>query len=428
MRALILSVCFGSAFAGVATAQTGVESAAEGYTYFNRPGATLQQHRHDIENCFDPVAAMTAFSARSQHSGAYIPNLDHLAQAYGAAPVIAGSFLVGSYYAEQQIRAYNRGVTTNYENCMVARGWRLVRMEASVGRRLGDMDRPRLVEALGSLIAAEQPDGEILRTFANDLALQPESVRAERGRAVSLSLLAMPSEELVFYNLRRESSVSARRSIDARRRAADQAQERTRRMQAAQQRAASIRESVTLSPIEDFSTVPADASLVLVTLSGERTLTFTRAGAPEGEAPTSFVVSSTKRDDAGASATLAFAVPPGRWLISHILDDAADARAISLCMGAPGFDVGPNEVVFAGAFGTPDWAPDLALAPAELALASAPSLTARLRPASYVNGNLPQCAGAPVLYAYEVPGAPFVEGYHWGSRAFAEDASLAAGN
>lgn len=415
MRTLILSLCFSGAFAGLATAQTGLESAAEGYTYFNRPGATLQQHRADIESCFDPVATMTFSSPQSQSGEPILPSPDYLIQTYGAGPAIAGSFLVGSYYSEQAIAAYNRTVIANYNNCMVVRGWRLVRVDTGVGRRLAALDRPRLVESLAPLIAAEQPEGEVLRTFSNDLALQSVHGRGDRGRAHSLSLLAMPSEEIVIDNLRRESSVG--RSIDARRRAADQAQERAQRLEEIRQGTLSDPASVILDPIEDFSTVPADASLVLVTLVGERTLTFTRADETDERAPTSFFVSSPTKDDASASPTLAFAVPPGRWVISRIIDAGVDAPTITLCLGAPGFDVGANEVVFAGAFGETNWAPDLALAPAELALASAPGLAARLRPASYVNGNLPRCAGASVLYAYEVPGAPFVEGYHWGSRA-----------
>lgn len=51
-------------------------------------------------------------------------------------------------------------------------------------------------------------------------------------------------------------------------------------------------------------------------------------------------------------------------------------------------------------------------------IACTPALAERVRAANYTNGDTFQC-GAPgsYLYAYEIEGAPFREGYNLGSRA-----------
>ena len=86
-------------------------------------------------------------------------------------------------------------------------------------------------------------------------------------------------------------------------------------------------------------------------------------------------------------------------------------------MGEGAVRVARGDVVYAGAFYTSehDRGPDLSMERAQAALANAPALAQRLRPAEYRNGEVFQCMGS-YFYAYEVPGAPFRESYTHGSN------------
>lgn len=404
MRTLVLSLCLACTFANAAMAQTEAifDAPTEGYTFYNRPGATLQDHREDIESCFDPVMAMGAVSGRRLH--------DPGVAVYGVAGALAGSLFVATMQAQIDRNARVRAVTGHYENCMIARGWRLVRVAPNVGRRLALLNQDRLLAELEPMIAAEAPAGEVVRRFSNELA-QPltQPLGEERGRAVSLSLRAMPRETIVTERARSQS-----------RGAGDSVQ--------SGQENSSVPGLVTIEPVEDLSAFSSDAALVIVTVDDPtRALTFVREGSADAEGAIFFAPFFGEKRDAdsaplsleeAASAmarTYVFAVSPGQWRISQI---SVHGGTVSLCLGAPAFDVGRNEVVFAGAFGR-DFIPDLALASAQSVLASRPDIAARLRPAVYVNGNASECGDAALFYAYEIPNAPFVEGYRGGSRALA---------
>jgi hypothetical protein len=453
MRTIILSLCFTGILEGVAVAQTDAifGAPAAGYTYFNRPGATLQQHREDIEACYAPVAAMPPATGPQVYDPV-AANPSYYSQTYGAAGAVAGSIAVAAMQAQMARNVRDRAVAGHYENCMLVKGWRLVRVTANVGRRLEHLSRVRLLTELEPMIAAEQPDGEILRTFSNEL-VHPQGAppRTAGGRAVSLSLLAAPAERL-FTDRRREDLA----------RGADQ------------QRPAPAAASASLSPVEDLTALPSDAALLIVTMAnGGRTMTFVREGGPEtvwlgpqkkglsegeieepaaegvagaeavegvaateaaegaavAEAADELAVADNATEDidgvteGATESTYVFAVPPGRWRIGHI---QGNTGSISLCLGAPAFEVGPSEVVFAGSYSGEAFAPDMSTTPAETALAIAPDFASRLRTASYVNGAVSSCEGAFVFYAYEIPGAPFAQDYRWGSRAFSEDAPISA--
>lgn len=111
-----------------------------------------------------------------------------------------------------------------------------------------------------------------------------------------------------------------------------------------------------------------------------------------------------------------FAVPPGQWRLEGVSNGAA---SVAFCMGAPPFDVGQGDVVFAGAFDLSgdSFAPDLTLTPATTALSSHADLASRLRAAAYVNGSAARCNNAAFLYAYEIPGVRFRDAYRAGSQA-----------
>jgi hypothetical protein len=108
---------------------------------------------------------------------------------------------------------------------------------------------------------------------------------------------------------------------------------------------------------------------------------------------------------AAVSKTFAVVVPPGRWAISMISD------LTSTCFGAPFFEAGPGEVVYAGTidFGIDGLPIDLGLDPARVRLAGYPTLAARARPAAWINGATFTCGS--YGYALEYPDLPFTAGY-----------------
>jgi len=362
----------------------------------------------------DPPAGPAMYAQTPYYNPAYSPGVN-------AAGGIAGALIVASIAMEQQRHAQNRAVVANYENCMVARGWRVVRLTPAVGRRLEALSAARLEARLEPMIGAEQPEGEIVRTFSNDLA-HPQStpVHPDDGRLIPLSLLALPPQSIVADHLRRTPHAvpGMSRPIDEQRAADARERERVARIQRVREHSSDSAQR--LLPVSDFTTLPADASLIVVSLSGAgRSIRFDRVPTADDHAPTAIYLTipqpkAHSNEPVVNDAAYAFAVPAGRWRISDL---SVGETTVSLCMGAPTFDVGQGEVVYAGAFGEAQTAPDMTPSAGQAVLASSPDLAARLRPASYTNGATFECAAeTPFLYAYEVPNAPFADDYHWGSR------------
>lgn len=106
----------------------------------------------------------------------------------------------------------------------------------------------------------------------------------------------------------------------------------------------------------------------------------------------------------------ALTVPAGRWQLSN-------SGFVVYCLGAPSFEVGEGEAVFAGTIdlGGDNLGPDLEMAPARAWLKG--PLAEGLRPAEYRNGATSSCNVFSTIYALEIPGAPFEDGYRNGSRA-----------
>jgi hypothetical protein len=101
------------------------------------------------------------------------------------------------------------------------------------------------------------------------------------------------------------------------------------------------------------------------------------------------------------------AVPPGRWRI-------ALSGFVDYCLGAPSFEAKAGDVIYAGTFHLEgdDLGPDLALAPAKTYLGG--PAADKLQPAGYRNGSRGSCHGFNLVYALEIPGAPFAPDYFWG--------------
>jgi len=73
-----------------------------------------------------------------------------------------------------------------------------------------------------------------------------------------------------------------------------------------------------------------------------------------------------------------------------------------------------GEVVYAGTFHLDgdDLGPDLVLDPAKAYLGA--PMADHLKAADYRNGSRGSCHGLNLIYALEIPGAPFAPDYFWG--------------
>jgi hypothetical protein len=92
-----------------------------GYTYFNRPGATFDNLSADVEACDVTVSLM---NQPIQTSGA------------GAAYGLVGVLTDLATANPMQRSAQRRSKASLYENCMVLRGWRVVRVNDALGQEL----------------------------------------------------------------------------------------------------------------------------------------------------------------------------------------------------------------------------------------------------------------------------------------------------
>lgn len=397
---IVIAVAALVALAQPAMAQS-ITTATEGFTYFNRPGATAEQHFSDLEACRQQVR--------------------RVAPPFGG----DGALMV----AIEGAIVLRRGRAANFENCMVAKGWRVARVQAALAEELRTLDQTILAERLGLMIGADIPSEEILRRFDNDAAHAHVRLFERPGPfdQVSLSVRAMPERP----DWTPEEARAERDRVRA-----------FGRMP---------RSATPPRPIRgrEIANLPADAAVIVIHVgmpmapparayTAQPGVVFERVVAEDRPAwldgqPAVFVAKPPGRLIAPAGerlteGTLVFSVPPGRWRLNAMNQNEF---SMSFCLGAPSFEVAAGEVVYAGAYYTElgPRGPDLSLDRAREALADAPVLAARLRPAEYRNGETFLCNGA-YLYAYEVDGAPFREGYVHGSMALrnssSQDAAAAA--
>ena len=108
-----------------------------------------------------------------------------------------------------------------------------------------------------------------------------------------------------------------------------------------------------------------------------------------------------------------FDVEPGLWRLSSI-------HALTLCLGAPVFEIKPGDVVYGGSYdlGAANIGPDMSLDGPRTFL-NGHAASAKIAPAAYTNGSVDSCAGANTIFSLEIPDVPFDPNYKWGSRAVA---------
>jgi hypothetical protein len=194
-------------------------------------------------------------------------------------------------------------------------------------------------------------------------------------------------------------------------------------------------------PQDQWGKLPTDRSYILIrTLRPEGwptgRLLFQRLG-PDPTRPAwqqdgkidvffaEFPVNKKVKKGGLVEASFVLELPPGRWTYMGVygLPSAGIRMPIiaSFCLGAPVFDLGEGEVLYAGTFGIGilegQIAPDTNLDGIRHLTNAAPGLLDRLKPAPWMNGGRFSCDGT-YIYALETPGRPFLPDYRFGSQAW----------
>ncbi len=346
------------------------DEAHPGPTYFNRPGATLEDHNRDLAYC-----------SRFLGSIANAAWVDNSLVGYLLFRVEGGGWVEG-------------GNAGRIETCMVTLGWRVYRLGDEEARSLSTQSDAEVAQAVSSLVGSSEPRGSFLRRWNNEAA-HPQ------GRIFAFGDLRPPPEPGL-------SMRSFRHWL---------AQQPEPEAPAARPELIEIRRDR-----RPATTPPNGMAMIFFRVKGvgsEYGPGIRFAEILPGMSPTSsprashvihgFVGSLGIRREGN---WLSYTVPPGRWALSW-------AGRFGLCLGAPSFEVEEGEVIYAGAYdiSAANLGPDLDLAPALEYLGG--NADGRLQAAAYDrNGDTFPCGNHPEpIYSLEIEGLPFAPGYGWGSRA-----------
>lgn len=357
---------------GDATLSTAFDLTAPspGYTYFYRSGATIEDHDVAVRNCRRQAVRMAQ------------PE-DPSTAAAGAAGGLLGAVVMGVVSGYIRDKRNSRALGANLENCMVVEGWTVRSIAAPEGEVLDKLEQPALHEAIALRVAAAEPQDEQVRVFGNELKHRAPAAFGWAGDmdAQSLSLQALPP-------VAKEDVADPRPRLP-------------RQPRSARSPRALTEAQLVAAP---------ETALVIVKLKGlvqhaGRSLTFVRAGEDADtpawvadQQPDRFVAGLTYRaavrGDANRFNTVAFAIPAGRWRLTSV---TKSMFSLSLCRGAPAFDVQAGQVVFLGEF---DMGGGVAMPNMNVAEADLPPAYAALAPmpVEWADGGVSTCEGA-YLYA-----------------------------
>jgi hypothetical protein len=366
-----------------------------GYSYFNKAGAAFAEHDADILECAHLASKLVSLDTQ-MGGGAQ----------YGLIGAIVGGLIA---------KAADNGVfAASLENCMVVRGWRVVKVTDAEGTSLSALPKSDLRTRLSEWVGAESPHGTIVRVWNNDAAnatVPRYSNRPGRTKKGHLSLVATDSAALEAAIKPPETSKEKIKPTKL-----------------------DPKWPVNALKVANITTAPEGSAVIIVDIKGLNlnTLLLRRIGATPTAFPSEldrapdvlFVVIGTLLKKKKEGNFRAYAVPPGRWSIAGM----GMMPSLSFCLGAPSFVVGSGEVVYTGELDLKSerMVPDLSLDRVRAWLTGTPAAT-KVRPADYLNGTLGPCSPNSI-YALEFEGFPFEPGYKWGSRTKkpASDANAAA--
>ena len=151
-----------------------------GYSYFNKPGADLKTHDADVAACAAEAARTISFDEQL-HTG-------------------AGQGIVGAIIGSYVESAAHRGAAASgLENCMVVRGWRVVKLPDAEGQVLAKLPAADLTARLAPWVGATTPHGDVVRVWGNDAANGANrrySIRPDHTNDGQLSLTEATSGDL----------------------------------------------------------------------------------------------------------------------------------------------------------------------------------------------------------------------------------------
>jgi len=373
-----------------------------GYTYFNKPGADLKVHDADVKDCAAEAARTISFD--EQVNVIVIGAPAEAAAGEGVAMGLQGLMRP----------AYHRGAAGSaLENCMVVRGWRVVKLPDDEGQALAKLAPSELSARLAPWVGASNPHGQVVRVWnneADDDANSRFALRPDHTNDGQLSLIEATSQDLHQFDGPRQPAEAGPGALDPKWPKSGLA---PAVLSSAPDGSAILIIKIKTAPIHltlSMALLPNKASSPV----NGTTVLLSREGASDDAFPSRVDhAPDVIETDPWHGSTFAFAVPPGRWRISGI----GKPMVLNFCLGAPSFEVKAGEVVYAGSFdlGAADVGPDLDLAPAKTWLAGHPQAEA-VHAAVYTNGSRGPCSGN-AIYALEVKGAPFEPEYAWGGAS-----------
>jgi len=363
-----------------------------GFHYFYKRGAGMDRHDEDLVAC--------AVATRALVNGSDAMN--EMAAATGGGLVGA---LIGSVIDNNENR---QGQAANTENCMALHGWSVIGMTRDQGEAIEQPDDPASIHAkIAPLVDAAEPGGPVLRgPFANELAEGDFSVdQAEDLEEVSLSVRAVADQTKAAVEAAGKMKPPKPTNLPKGVRAPKPAKTMTAEALAA---ADSAKSYVILRLAGDPLRLNA-GSVRLERLAADGTeviydgeVTAAALGAMNGPKVGKARGGDEKRFD------FAVELPPGLWKIAGF---SYGAFYGDLCFGAPAFELRAGETIYLGEMhlqksGGYHLSSDIEAA--KEILAAAPALAEKVKEPEFSNGFLSDCFGS-YAYAYEVPGAPFVD-------------------
>ena len=373
MRSLLLAAGL-AALATPVLAQVDITRASKGYTYFHYRGVDIDVHDQAIRACVEA----TSYTAQSDpHAGSDLG--------------LAGALLTPALTAPLVKGQNTNADAANIENCMVVQGWEVVRLDPVEGATLAKLDPAAQRAALSPWVGAEQAHGAVARRFDNDLTRGATTFKGRAGDLDKLSLSIASVGQMpdparprvgrsVGYGWNHQSGMADAIPLDS---------------------AGQLGPDQALIVIRTVATGKPE----FYDLHFERMIDGVSEGAYRFEVHQPETAIWAKKTEE----LYVFRVPAGRYRMEGLRGPSGIQSTLSLCLGSPGFDIAPGEVVFAGNIGfTGDgrFVPTMDLAPVRQMLTAHLGLAERLKPAVWMNGTAALCGQDSYIYALEIPDAP----------------------
>jgi hypothetical protein len=391
MSSFRFSLCLLAATVGDPATAASLTGSSPGFHYFWKQGADMAGHDAALVDC--------AVRTRALVNGS---------DAMGTVTAATGGGLLGALVGGIIDNNESRqGAAANTEGCMAIKGWSVVSLTEEQGKAMEQPDDPATIhEKLRPYIESPSPLGSVLRgPYANELAVGEfrvdkahdleevsMSVRATRaqtnGAIDAAGPLKSPKPELA-------KGVKAPKTIKGM---------NAQSLSGADPANAyfvfrEIGQGVTVNSTalsmtrlsDDGTEVIYDGAAVKANLGGLNNPKIAK-----------HKVDSNKTYDFVAM------VPAGRWKLSefNFIQYVGD-----LCFGAPALEIKAGETIFIGVLSVRPgggYPVTSDLSAAKEILAANPALAEKVKPAEWTNGYTSDCFGS-YAYAYEMPGAPFVD-------------------